>query len=139
MSLEQETAELKMDPSQLYREEVITDQKVGTIRRLTPVLVEGGDDASRSEVLAVLSRHAVGREAPVGLPSHVDPCRIDVEGGAEFVDQVCQEADVSVDGWPGTGDPPTSRGSGVDGKPRSRCKYLKIQLQSPGRLMRCRS
>ncbi len=47
MSLEQETAELKMDPSQLYREEVITDQKVGTLRRLTPVLVEGGDDASR--------------------------------------------------------------------------------------------
>ena len=47
MSLEQETAELKMDPAQLYREEVITDQRVGTIRRLTPVLVDGGDDASR--------------------------------------------------------------------------------------------
>ena len=47
MSLEEETAELKMDPTQLYREEVITDQRIGTIRRLTPVLVGGDVDASR--------------------------------------------------------------------------------------------
>jgi hypothetical protein len=47
MSPEEETAELKMDPTQLYREEVITDQRVGTIRRLTPVLVDGDVDAGR--------------------------------------------------------------------------------------------
>lgn len=48
MSLEEQTAELKMDPSQLYREEVITDQRIGTIRRLTPVSIEGDVDPGRA-------------------------------------------------------------------------------------------
>jgi hypothetical protein len=29
--------ELKMDPTNLYREEIITDRKIGTIRVMTPV------------------------------------------------------------------------------------------------------
>lgn len=40
----------KMNPAELYREEVFTDQKIGTIRRLTPVTPEGETDTSR-EVL----------------------------------------------------------------------------------------
>jgi len=40
----------KMNPAELYREEVFTDQKIGTIRRLTPVTPEGEIDTSR-EVL----------------------------------------------------------------------------------------
>lgn len=36
-----------MDPTQLYREEIFTDQRVGTIRRLSPVTAEGGADATR--------------------------------------------------------------------------------------------
>lgn len=39
--------ELKMDPAALYREDVFTDRKVGTIRRLTPVTPAGADDAKR--------------------------------------------------------------------------------------------
>ena len=31
----------------LYREEVFTDQRVGTLRRLTPVTTDGSEDASR--------------------------------------------------------------------------------------------
>lgn len=41
-----------MDDRSLYREEVFTDQKVGTIRRMTPVKDDGSDDPSR-EVLFV--------------------------------------------------------------------------------------
>ncbi len=37
----------KMDATTLYREDIITDRKVGTIRRLTPVTGSGSDDASR--------------------------------------------------------------------------------------------
>lgn len=48
MDLEQPTAEMTMDPAALYREEVFTDRKVGTIRRLTPVKEDGATDASRS-------------------------------------------------------------------------------------------
>jgi hypothetical protein len=36
-----------MDSTQVYREDVFTDRKVGTIRRLTPVLADGGDDSAR--------------------------------------------------------------------------------------------
>ncbi len=36
-----------MDSTQIYREETFTDRKVGTIRRLTPVLADGAADAGR--------------------------------------------------------------------------------------------
>jgi hypothetical protein len=38
----------KMDSASLYREEIITDRKVGTIRVLTPIKSDGADDASRA-------------------------------------------------------------------------------------------
>jgi hypothetical protein len=41
------TSEPKMDASTLYREEVFTDRRVGTIRRLTPVTPDGAADNSR--------------------------------------------------------------------------------------------
>ena len=34
-------AEIKMDPQALYREEVFTDRRIGTIQRLTPVDGDG--------------------------------------------------------------------------------------------------
>jgi len=37
-----------MDPKSLYREEIITDRKVGTIRMLTPLKSDGSTDASRA-------------------------------------------------------------------------------------------
>jgi hypothetical protein len=36
-----------MDATQLYREDVFTDRKIGTIRRLTPVAADGSEDTSR--------------------------------------------------------------------------------------------
>jgi len=39
--------EPKMDPAALYREEIITDRKVGTIRVLTPIRSDGAIDAAR--------------------------------------------------------------------------------------------
>jgi hypothetical protein len=41
------TAEPSMDATSLYREEVFTDRKVGTIRVLTPVLASGALDLGR--------------------------------------------------------------------------------------------
>lgn len=38
---------LRMDTDNLYREEVFTDQRVGTLRRLTPVTSDGSEDSSR--------------------------------------------------------------------------------------------
>lgn len=39
--------DLNMDATQLYLEETITDQRVGTLRRLTPITAEGTPDGSR--------------------------------------------------------------------------------------------
>jgi hypothetical protein len=45
---EDRPTEPKMDPRSLYREEIITDRKVGTIRVLTPIKSDGSSDASRA-------------------------------------------------------------------------------------------
>lgn len=44
---EQTEADLTMDPTSLYREDVFTDRKLGTIRHLVPVTADGAADASR--------------------------------------------------------------------------------------------
>jgi hypothetical protein len=36
-----------MDATQIYREDTFTDRKVGTIRRMTPVMADGSADATR--------------------------------------------------------------------------------------------
>lgn len=45
---QESSQEPRMDAGSLYREEAFTDQKVGTIRRLTPVKDDGSDDPSRT-------------------------------------------------------------------------------------------
>ena len=45
---QQTTSDIKVDPKALYLEEVFTDRRVGTIRRLTPVNGEGKPDAARA-------------------------------------------------------------------------------------------
>ncbi len=42
--------DIKVDPADLYQEEVFTDRKSGTIRRLTPVKSDGQIDNSRSVI-----------------------------------------------------------------------------------------
>lgn len=47
MAQEQQLPEIKLDATQLYREEIFTDRKAGTLRRLTPVKSDGSDDSAR--------------------------------------------------------------------------------------------
>jgi hypothetical protein len=42
------TTEIKVDPNALYLEEVFTDRRVGTIRRLTPVKKDGTREQSKA-------------------------------------------------------------------------------------------
>ena len=48
MAQQPELPEIKLDASSLYREEMFTDRRAGTLRRLTPVTADGSDDASRA-------------------------------------------------------------------------------------------
>lgn len=47
MANELQGPEPKMDPTTLYREEIITDRRVGTIRVLNPITAGGAPDAKR--------------------------------------------------------------------------------------------
>ena len=44
---EQAPADAKMDVDALYREDIITDRKLGTLRRMTPIKRDGSDDTAR--------------------------------------------------------------------------------------------
>jgi hypothetical protein len=46
----EERGDPKMDAASLYREEIVTDRKVGTIRMLTPIKQDGAADSSRAVV-----------------------------------------------------------------------------------------
>jgi hypothetical protein len=50
MALEKSTEELKMDVDNLFREEIITDRKIGTVRILHPVKSDGTDDEGRQRI-----------------------------------------------------------------------------------------
>ncbi|MBM3372740.1 MAG: hypothetical protein FJY44_02590 [Betaproteobacteria bacterium] len=47
MAQRPDPADAKMDAASLYREDIITDRKVGTIRRMIPVTRSGADDPAR--------------------------------------------------------------------------------------------
>jgi len=40
--------DIQMNPDELYREDVYTDQKIGTIRVMTPVKSDGSTDTERN-------------------------------------------------------------------------------------------
>jgi hypothetical protein len=47
MASKSDLPEVHLDPASLYREEIFTDRRAGTIRRLTPVTVDGTVDPHR--------------------------------------------------------------------------------------------
>ena len=42
--------EIKLNPDDLYREEIITDRRAGTLRRMTPITADGDDDPERAVI-----------------------------------------------------------------------------------------
>jgi hypothetical protein len=47
MAAQNDLPEIQLDPRALYREDVFTDRRAGSIRRLTPVNAQGEADATR--------------------------------------------------------------------------------------------
>ena len=48
MAAQNDLPEIELDPKGLYREDVFTDRRAGSIRRLTPVTADGSPDTSRA-------------------------------------------------------------------------------------------
>ncbi|MCE2390016.1 MAG: cytoplasmic protein [Proteobacteria bacterium] len=64
-------ADIKFDRKNLYREETITDLKVGTIQRLTPIKVDGTKDQSRPH-LFVGQTQLLSQSGPVPVSSRIE-------------------------------------------------------------------
>jgi len=47
MAAQNDLPDVKPDATSMYREEVFTDRRAGTIRKLTPVTIDGAVDSSR--------------------------------------------------------------------------------------------
>jgi hypothetical protein len=47
MAQQPELPDIKLDTASLYREEIFTDRRAGTLRRMTPVTTDGSVDATR--------------------------------------------------------------------------------------------
>jgi hypothetical protein len=83
------TNEIKVDPKSLYLEEIFTDRRVGTIRRLTPV----GKDGVRDQARAVLYVGETQVLTPAGaLPIAFEIGAGSLEEAAEKFGQLAKEA-----------------------------------------------
>jgi hypothetical protein len=87
----EDTAELKMDSANLYREEIFTDRRAGTIRVMTPVKSDGSADSARKIVY-------IG-EAQLLTPVGALPLafQIDAESLADAVQRFAATAAVAVE------------------------------------------
>jgi hypothetical protein len=47
MAAQNDLPDVRLDATSLYREEVFTDRRAGTLRKLTPVTISGADDNTR--------------------------------------------------------------------------------------------
>jgi len=83
--------EITMDPEALFREEVFTDRKAGTIRRLSPVNAMGHDDPSRTVMFIGSSQVLTPAGAlPIAFELDVTSLEAAVEAFAEGARQALE-------------------------------------------------
>lgn len=63
--------EISVDPNSLYREEIFTDLRVATIRRLTPIRPDGTEDTSRA-VMFVGQTTLLSQAGPVPVQCPIE-------------------------------------------------------------------
>jgi hypothetical protein len=68
--------EIEVDTTNLYREEIFTDLKVATIRRLTPTLPDGSDDPARP-VIFVGQTTLMSQAGPVPVQCPIEATSLD--------------------------------------------------------------
>lgn len=88
--------EIHMDADALWREETYTDQRVGTIRVMTPVTRDGGPDQSRQvQYIGQASIFTPAGALPVNFelegPSLSDACRQFGPAARKAVDETMEQ------------------------------------------------
>jgi hypothetical protein len=89
--------EVKVDTNHLYREEVFTDLRIATIRRLSPVRVDGTPDPSRPALYSAQTT-LMSQAGPLPVESPIEAGSLE-EAAAKFpaaiqeaVDRLLEEA-----------------------------------------------
>lgn len=91
MNSDEHVTELRMNAAELYREETFTDRNVGTLRRLTPVTINGAPDNDRQVVYVGQAQVLT----PVGaLPLTFE---INARSFAEAIEKYSEAAKVAFD------------------------------------------
>lgn len=88
---EQNATEISMDSANLYREELVSDRKMGTLRILRPIKTDGTEDASRDVVY-------VG-QAQIMTPMGALPLAFEIEAASlqEAIGKFGDEAKKAID------------------------------------------
>ena len=82
-----------MDAADLWREEIFTDRKVGTIRRLTPVKADGAPDAARkAQYVGETSLMTPAGTLPLSFEIQADSLEQATAAYGDAVQQAFQEA-----------------------------------------------
>ena len=95
MATQPELPEIKLDPNGLYREELLTDRKAGTLRRLIPIKLDGTTDTTR----AVLFSGQTQLLTPAGvlpLAFEIDATTLD-EALKKFPDAMKRALDEAIE------------------------------------------
>jgi hypothetical protein len=85
----QSIADVQVDLANLYREEVFTDLRIATIRRLVPVRADGTTDDSRSPLFSAQTT-LMSQAGPLPVEAPIDAATLE-EAAAKFP-QAIQEA-----------------------------------------------
>ena len=67
----QPLSEIKLDDKNLYKEEVFTDLRVGSLKQLTPVTIEGDRDLARP-VIFVGETQLMSQVGPLPVQTHIE-------------------------------------------------------------------
>ena len=85
--------EIKLETDSLYREEVFTDRRAGTVRRMTPVLPDGSADASRPVIyMGQTQLMTPGGVLPLGFEIEAPDLATAIERFPEAVRRALEEA-----------------------------------------------
>ncbi len=87
-----QTPEIQMDAEGLCREEVFTDNRIGTIRRLTPVTANGDVDTSRQvQYIEATQIMIPGGALPLNFEIPADSLQAAVEGFGTAAQQAVEQ------------------------------------------------
>jgi ATP-dependent exoDNAse (exonuclease V) alpha subunit len=91
MAQQPELPEIKLDATSLYREEIFTDRRAGTLRRMTPVKVDGSVDEARAVLFS--------GQTQLLTPGGVLPLGFDIEAGTleEALDRFPEAVKLALD------------------------------------------